>query len=68
MLMKVQSLYTLPARVSHINSHCTTQTPQTPQALMRKTDILQVLTKPRRSEDPTRPNLGQEEFRGQTSP
>lgn len=37
MLMKFQCLYILPACVlSHIHYHCTTQTPQTPQALMRK--------------------------------
>lgn len=41
---------------------------QTFRALMCKIDIIQAPTKPRRSEDPTRPSLGQEECCEQTSP
>lgn len=65
MQMKAQCLYTLPASVVAsypfllYNSNTTNVTCP---------DMQNRHIKPRRSEDPTRPNLGQEEFREQTSP
>lgn len=70
MQMKAQCLYTLPVRVLSAsyplllyNSNSTNISCSHVQ-----NSILQARTKSRRSEDPTRPNLGQEEFREQISP